>query len=281
MKTNYFFLLICLQFVTFSSLAQDLTGIATYKTQRKVEVQLDSTQMDEGMRTQLMAMLKKQFEKEYELEFNTNESIYKEVEKLDAPNKSTSWMQVEVVSTDAGDILYKNIKDNRYTSQNEVFSKQFLIQDSIVRPEWKLEKETKNIGEYTCFKATHTRMATVVNSIRTSNDKDTKEPEEKEEEITVTAWYTPQIPVGNGPAAYGGLPGLILEISDGQETILCSKIVMNPKKGVSIEEPKSGKKVSQEEFDAIMDKKMKEMNERYENNNGNEDGERIEIRIGG
>ena len=29
---------------------------------------------------------------------------------------------------------------------------------------------------------------------------------------TITAWYTPQIPVSHGPAEYGGLPGLILEL---------------------------------------------------------------------
>ena len=265
-----------------SLLAQDLKGIATYKTQRKMEVALDSTHMDDAMRSQVMAMLKKQFEKEYELEFTTSESIYKEVEKLDAPGSGVSFVQLQLVASgDAGDILYKNLEENRFTSQNEVFSKQFLIQDPIEKREWKLEKETKNIGEYTCFKATYTRMATIVNSIRSSNDEDSKEPEEIEEEQTITAWYTPQIPVGNGPSRYGGLPGLILEVSDGQETILCSKIILNPKKGVSITEPKDGKKVTQDEFQAIMDKKMKEMNERYENNNGRDDGQRIEIRIGG
>ncbi len=123
-------------------------------------------------------------------------------------------------------------------------------------------------------------MVNVVNSVRSSDD-DSEEPEEIEEEQTVTAWYTPQIPLGNGPSRYGGLPGLILEISDGQETILCNRIILNPKKGVSIKEPREGKKVNQDEFDAIMEKKMLEMNERYENNNGSDDGERIEIRIGG
>ena len=44
----------------------------------------------------------------------------------------------------------------------------------------------------------------------------------------VEAWYTPQIPVGHGPAEYWGLPGLILEVSAGNTTMLCSKIVMNP-----------------------------------------------------
>lgn len=266
---------------TSALLAQDIKGIATYKTQRKMDMQLDSTKMDEGMRSHVMAMLKKQFEKEYELEFTSTESIYKEVEKLDAPGNEMSFVQMEVVTAgDAGDILYKNLKENRFTSQNEVFSKQFLIQDPIENPEWKLTKETKNIGEYTCFKATFTRMATIINSIRTGDDANT-EPEAIEVEQTITAWYTPQIPLGHGPSRYGGLPGLILEVSDGEETILCNKIVLNPKNGIAIKEPKEGKKVSQDEFEAIMEKKMKENKERFENNNGREDGERIEIRIGG
>ena len=280
MKTILSITLVLSMLISSTLLAQEFQGVATYKSQRKVDVQLDSTQMQDGMREQIMAMLKKQFEKEYELAFNSTESLYKEIEKLDAPNGGNSWMQLQVVNTGAGDILYKNLKEDRYTSQNEVFSKQFLIQDSIAKQEWKLEKETKNIGEYTCFKATYTRTATIVNSIRTSDD-DSQVDEGREEEILVTAWYTPQVPLAHGPAQYGGLPGLILEISDGQETILCNKIVMNPKNGISVEEPKGGKKVNQEEFDAIMEKKMQEMEERYESNNNDGDGERIEIRIGG
>ena len=30
--------------------------------------------------------------------------------------------------------------------------------------------------------------------------------------IDIVAWYTPQIPVSHGPAEFGGLPGLILEL---------------------------------------------------------------------
>ena len=83
------------------------------------------------------------------------------------------------------------------------------------------------------------------------------------EEYTVTAWYTPQIPVSSGPRSYHGLPGLILEINDGSETMICSKIVLNPKDKLSISEPSKGKKVNQKEFYEIMEKKMKEMNDRY------------------
>ena len=55
---------------------------------------------------------------------------------------------------------------------------------------------------------------------------------------------------------------------------------MNPKDGVNIKEPGKGKVVNQEKYDEIMEKKMKEMNEQM-NSNRREDGNSIEIRIGG
>jgi len=215
---------------------QDIQGIATYKTQRKMEVELDSSHVNDAMRAQIMAMLKKQFEREYTLEFTKEESLYKREEKLDAPQNSMSGgMMVIAMGGGEGDILYKNLAENRFANQNEMFSKQFLIKDDITSQEWKLEKETKNIGQYSCFKATYTyeREPMRMRTSGTNADTDSAEDEEVEmETITVTAWYTPQIPVKNGPGSYDGLPGLILEISDGELSILCSKVVLNPKNGL-------------------------------------------------
>jgi GLPGLI family protein len=45
--------------------------------------------------------------------------------------------------------------------------------------------------------------------------------------MTITAWYTPEIPVNQGPENYWELPSLILEINDGKTVVLCSKIVLN------------------------------------------------------
>jgi GLPGLI family protein len=53
---------------------------------------------------------------------------------------------------------------------------------------------------------------------------------EMPKDVTITAWYTPEIPVNQGPENYWGLPGLILEINDSKTVILCSKIVLNLKK---------------------------------------------------
>ena len=100
----------------------------------------------------------------------------------------------------------------------------------------------------------------VCDDLEEDNDEEEEEREPKMETRTTTAWYTPQIPVNNGPDDYQGLPGLILEVHDGKLTIVCSKIVLNPKEKIDISEPEKGKVVTQEKYEEIMEKKAKEMN---------------------
>ena len=262
---------------------QQIEGIATYKSHRKFDVELDST-MNDGMQEQIRAMLMKQSQKEYNLQFRENESEYKQEATLDDNNTiSGGGMRIIVAGSGGNDVLYKNLKENRYAEQVEMFGKQFLVKDALETPEWKLHKETKNIGQYTCFKATYTRTRTIM--VAETND-DGVNPESsehsEEEEIEVTAWYTPQIPVKNGPSDYHGLPGLILEVNDGMETLLCSKIVLNPEKGIDIDEPTKGKEVNDEEYRDILEKKMKEMNEQFQGDGRKGDGNRsFSIKIGG
>ena len=75
----------------------------------------------------------------------------------------------------------------------------------------------------------------------------------------VEAWYTPQIPVGHGPSEFWGLPGLILEVSAGNTTLLCSKIVMNPKEKIKIEAPDKGKEITKTAYKETITEKMQEM----------------------
>lgn len=268
---------------TFSLFAQDFQGVATYKTQRKLDIKIDSAQVGGGeMQKQIMDMLKKEFQKTYILTFDKNTSIYKEDEAL-APPAAGGGM-VFISSAGGSGTLFKNIKDQLFTNQQETFGKQFIIKDQLQPIEWELHGETKNIGDYTCYKATYSKQieASSVMTFSSSDDEDKDEDSKVSSEmktITVTAWYTPQIPVSNGPESYQGLPGLILEINDGDLTILCSKITINPDKKIEISEPKKGKQVSQKEYDDIMKKKMKEMSEQ---NNRRDSGENsFQIRIGG
>ncbi len=181
---------------------------------------------------------------------------------------------------------YKNIKESLLLQEQEFFGKQFLVTDSLPKLEWKLGSETKQIGQYTCFQATTTKKVDDMDfsRMRRRNRDDDKRDDDKKiakktadttkttepfeevevpEYIVVTAWYTPQIPVSNGPGEYHGLPGLILEVNADKTVMLCTKIVMNPQEKQSIDKPKKGEAVSREEYNTIMKEKIAEMREMY------------------
>ncbi|MGC1633687.1 MAG: GLPGLI family protein [Gelidibacter sp.] len=234
--------------------AQDFQGIATYKSHRKFDFNDDNSKKDSKvspeMQKQIEDQLRQQSQQEYTLNFNRNESIYTKNEKLAAPMPSRGGITINF--SDGADVRYKNLKEQRFTNQTEVYGKQFLIKDSLKGQQWELLNEMKNIGQYTCFKAQITEQ------VKTRTVTEDGFETIMKERIT-TAWYTPQIPVSNGPAEFGGLPGLILEINDGKLTLICSKIVLNPVETIRIDEPRKGKVVTQQEFKDIIDKKSKEM----------------------
>lgn len=270
-----FVILIFFAFAKEKISAQDFAGIATYKTRRAVDIKMDSTNMNDEMLKTINEQLKKQFEKEYKLQFTAKESLYTENEKLNKPDVAAqSGFQIKV--TGNSDILYKNTQQQTYTRQQELMGKFFIIQDSLKQPKWDLSKDTKFIGDYMCFKATRDESYTV-----THWDSDLEgEPKEETKQKTITVWYTPQIPVNNGPSKYWGLPGLILEVQDDKLSILCSSVVLNPQNTLSIEAPDRGKIVDEKTFDEIQKEKSREMMERY--SGGKKSGDRtISIKIGG
>lgn len=273
---------ILIAFVINNVHSQTIQGVATYKSHQKVSIKMDSTKVTSAMEKQMQEMLKKQFQKTYKLSFDRESSVYQEEESLAAPQAGGGGIMISSFGV-GSDILYKNVKAHEFTSQKETMGKIFLIQDSLPNYNWQLENETKYIGEYTCFKATYTREIEVPKSDNLSFSvvESDEEPEMIKKEIVTTAWYTPQIPISNGPGKYQGLPGLILEINDGTQTIVCTSIILNPTDKFNIKAPTKGKKLSQKEYDEIMDKKMKEMQERFRASNRNDNGDRIEIRIGG
>ena len=273
--------ILCL-LITSSLLAQNFQGKAVYKTHRKMDFKIggqEGSTMSDERKAQMNAMLMKQFQKTFVLTFDKNSSVYKEEKKLNAPvAMPKSGVNVMVMGSGGGnDIVYKNTKENRFVNKTEIMGKLFLIKDKLPKYDWVLSSETKSIGVYTCYKATYTRQEE-----RTSMSVEDGKVTEKKEKVDVvtTAWYTPQIPVSNGPGDYNGLPGLILEIKEGGQTIICSEIVLNPTDKIVIEEPKKGKKVSQKQYEKIMAKKSKEMMESFKSRRNNK-GNSIKIRIGG
>ena len=268
------FMFSCL--ISGSMFAQDFSGRATYKTHRKSSFELDSTTIaaNPGIQEQMEAQMRKMFQKTFTLDFTKSESMYKEEQELDAPKGPSANGGVMVMMMDgngSSDILYKNISENRMANKTELMGKVFLIKDNLVAYDWELTGETKNIGIYTCYKAVYEREeeSIEINMI----DGEVKE-EKVTKKTTLVAWYTTDVPVSNGPNNYGGLPGLILEVNDGDLTIVCSELVLNPKKVKEIIEPVKGKIVARKKFEDIAKEKTKEMMDRYKTRDG---GMRIQI----
>ncbi|NRD23308.1 GLPGLI family protein [Winogradskyella litoriviva] len=279
-------LLLTLFFTSFTAFAQDFQGKAYY--QSKTTMNMDDfggPDMSPERKKQIQERMKSFLEKEYILTFNQAESVYKEEEKLEAPGGGRGFGRFG--SSLSGGPKYKNVKTKEVITDQEFFGKQFLIVDELKNLEWKMGTETKQIGQYTCFKATAitTSDAFDFSSFRRPSDrgndkegskkekdslksqskeKDNK-PETKEPKtIEVVAWYSPQIPVNQGPDGYWGLPGLILEVNADRTTILCTKIVLNPAEKEEIEKPTKGDEVTQAEYTEIVTKKMEEMREMYD-----------------
>ena len=271
------FMLSCL--ISGSMFAQDFSGRATYKTHQKSSFKLDSTTIatNPGIQEQMEAQMRKMFQKTFTLDFTKSESMYKEEQELDAPKgpSANGGVMVMVMGGDgSSDILYKNIKEKRMANKTDLMGKIFLIKDNLVSYDWELTGETKNIGNYTCYKAVFEKEeeSVEINMI----DGEVKE-EKGMKKRTLVAWYTTDVPISNGPNNYGGLPGLILEVNDGDLTIVCSELVLNPKEVKEIKEPIKGKIVTRKKFGNIAKEKTKEMMDRYRSR----DGKGIEIKIGG
>ncbi|WP_299669913.1 GLPGLI family protein [uncultured Polaribacter sp.] len=263
--------------------AQDFQGKAIYKTSEKSNISFGGEKegISEKMQEEFRKRMQKMNQKTFILEFDKSTSIYKEEVQLKAPKRqagSKSFRVISIGGAGNGSIYYKNTQDRRFVNQTEIQGKRFLVKDTLPVYAWELSSETKNIGTYTCYKATYTKEVEHKN-IR-MKDGETIE-EKKKETVVTTAWYTPQVSVSNGPGNYQGLPGLILEINDGKKTIVCTEIVLNPSEKITIKEPEKGKVVSLKTFTEIQEKKTQEMLEKMKSRNGMDLGNGVKIKMGG
>jgi GLPGLI family protein len=280
-------ILAILLIITTNISAQSFQGKAVYQTKTSLDMDFSGSGIPADRIKMIKQRMKSRLENTYVLTFNKTASVYKKEEKLDQTS-GRGGMRMMMFGGGASGSYYKNIQTKTATKSTEFSGKKFLIKDSLTTYNWKMEQETKRIGQNLCFKATTVIERPVRNSsFRFGRREANKEEEKKEdpniktmEQIIVTAWYTLDIPVSNGPDNYWGLPGLILELNDGRTHMLCTKIIMNPKEKTEIVEPKKGKVVSQKEYDKIIKDKMKEMRERFRNNR-KKSGGGMHSRMGG
>lgn len=273
--------------------SQDFQGQAFYKTQTAMDLGSWGDRMSAEQKKAMKERMKPYLEPVYVLTFDKTKSIYKQEETLDAPGSGggRGWGRMMAAT---GGPVYKDVLSKKSLQSTEFMGKKFLISNDEDNIKWVMENEQKMIGNYLCFKATaKVKKPKTMTSAWRNAEKDSKKSKEnndsqektdnqadskveKLDEVvvtaeteTITAWYSPQIPVSHGPAEYGGLPGLILELTNDRTVMLCTKVVMNPEKRIVISEPTKGEFVTKVEFENIVEVKVKEMRDMWRGQRGN------------
>jgi GLPGLI family protein len=176
----------------------------------------------------------------FELCYNDSIAVFENKEIMDTENNEIS-----------SAVSYSGISKNIYTykdfnySNNDDFGlpeNKYIIKKPVLN-NWVLGDETKVIDGYSCYKAT-TELVT--------ENKYLKEIFR----FPVIAWYCPQIPTSFGPAGYGKLPGLIMELQENLKVFTIKKIEFNVEKKIIVL-PEKGILILQNDFDEILDKSMR------------------------
>ena len=273
-------------------IGQEFQAQAFYKTQTAMDLGSWGDRMSAEQKKAMKERMKPFLEPVYILTFDKTKSIYKQEETLDAPGSGggRGWGRMMAAS---GGPVYKDVVSKKSLQSTEFMGKKFLISNDQDNIKWVMQNESKMIGSYLCFKATaQVKKPKTMTSAWRNAEKDSKKSKENDnnlenennqtntkveklEEVvinaeieTITAWYSPQIPVSHGPAEYGGLPGLILELTNDRTVMLCTKVVMNPEKRIDISEPTKGEFVTKGEFENIVEVKVKEMRDMWRGQRG-------------
>ncbi len=91
--------------------------------------------------------------------------------------------------------IYKNYPANKMTLESKAgVMGHYIFEEEYLPQNWTIQDSVKQVGSYEC------QMATCEFRGR-----------------SYCAWFTPEIPISNGPWKFNGLPGLILEVYDQEQ----------------------------------------------------------------
>jgi GLPGLI family protein len=225
-------ILFCIIFITNLCVCQVKTGSIQYGI--VLNKGLQGNDLKEKDFVELFRKANEAAEKvEYTLNFNREEAYFFANPVLSETNIPLSGL----VTIGGGKLkYYQNEKTKEYREFKDNRKVGTAILNRQISYEWTLLNETKMIDGYTCYKATSP-------SINAKNNSRNTDPK-----FNITAWYSPEIPVGYGPLGFGSLPGLILELQFYAQTFYAKKINLNLDKNPEIDKLTEPKSISEETY---------------------------------
>ncbi|MGV8945784.1 MAG: GLPGLI family protein [Lutibacter sp.] len=167
---------------------------------------------------------------------DTKSLFYANDNNLSASNKN--YINAISIGINLKGQFYTDVGKNEILNQKESFGEFFIVKGKIDKYKWKLHNETKQIGQFLCYKATF-----VEEIIHPFLNKIVKK--------MITCWYSPEIPVKCGIGNYTNLPGLVVLLETDNTTMTLNELVLNPKTAIEIKKPSKGKLISEVEFNNI------------------------------
>ena len=163
--------------------------------------------------------------------------VFKVLEEMSISHNDRLMKRIALSALNLNSDFYSSVASNESIRVKEFDGVKYGIKSQMSDIQWNLTSEKKVVSGYTCYKALTTTKFTDRKG-QTSN-------------IEIIAWYAPTLSLPFGPKNYGGLPGLILELHEGEDRIsyYVEKILLDKKitdKELSM--PKVDRVVSEQEY---------------------------------
>ena len=135
---NITFLILLFSTLSFS---QDFQGKATYfskiileNNDEKISPE-SKKEINPALDKAFQEALKKASEKSYLLTFNKSECIYEQEQQLEKPKPTSGEMSISVSFSTSEGKKYINAKNKTSITEDEIFDKEFLIVETIEKPD--------------------------------------------------------------------------------------------------------------------------------------------------
>jgi len=234
------------------SAAAIASGKIVYEEKIKLEIKL------EGDAEQYASMLPKERKAEKVLLFTGDATLFEDSKSTgeDMAVQHGEGMVIRMVSS-GDNKVYTDMKEGRVIEKRDFMNRIFLVEREMTDTKWKITGNQKVIIGYPCMEAF---------TLDTTG-------------VKTAVWFAPSFGSKGGPGRLNNLPGMVLEadINDGQRTYVAISAEHVAPEVLKIEKPEGGKKVTEEEYSAIVEEKMKEMG--VEEGSGGEGGSHIRIVI--
>lgn len=181
MKFKY---LVIIVFLATSGFAQQFVDNAVIEFE--VNTNLKKTMSDNSWSDKMKESMSELKTSYYTFNFTDNKSVF----KFDRWSTKTKIPKYEK-DQDEENIWYTDFNTKTTIIQKQVAGTNFVLSDSIVKIEWKLTNENREIAGYNCRKA--------VGKIF--------------DDVYIFAFYTDDIMISGGPCSINGLPGMILGLT--------------------------------------------------------------------